>query len=73
MREHEREIEYFRKDSCEYTGWTSISFTSLKDGDIFRIFDLGERYADPDTGNNIWIAVGEPYLKNGVWTIDTLY
>ena len=25
-------------------------------------------------GNNVWIAVGEPYLNgDGIWTIDTIY
>jgi hypothetical protein len=73
MREHEREIEFFRKDGCEYSGWTKKSFTDLNDGDIFRIFDAGERYFNSETGDNIWIAVGEPYLKNNIWTINTLY
>ena len=51
-----------------------IEFEKLKDGDIFRIFDDGERYVNKDDGNNVWIAVEEPYLNgDGIWTIDTIY
>jgi hypothetical protein len=66
-----RMIEKYNKKTNH---WDYIEFEKLKDGDIFRIFDDGERYVNKDDGNNVWIAVGEPYLNgDGIWTIDTIY
>ena len=67
----DRMIWIFRKDSRR---WHESKFEDLKDGDIFRIDDGGERYFNPETGDNIWIAVGEPYTNDdGIWTVKTLY
>ena len=63
-------IERFNRETGN---WDYIEFEKLKDGDIFRIFDDGERYVNKADGNNVWIAVGEPYLNgDGIWTIDTI-
>jgi hypothetical protein len=66
-----RTIEIFNK----YNGkWEDIDFQHLVNGDIFRIFDGGERYINKEDGNNIWIATGNPYLnEDKIWTINTLY
>lgn len=54
--------------------WEEIKFEKLIDGDIFRIFDNGERYVNKSDGNNVWVAIGEPYLnEDNVWTIKTIY
>ncbi len=66
-----RTVERFNK---EIGHWEKIDFQNLNDGDIFRLFDDGERYFNKTDGNNIWIAKGKPYLnKHGIWTIDTIY
>ena len=66
-----RRIEIYSKN---YGTWIDIPFEDLRPNDIFRIFDYNERYADIFTGNNIWIASGEPFLnKDKILTIDTLY
>lgn len=58
----------------EVDKWIEISFKALKHGNIFRIDDGETRYSNPDTGDNIWIAVGKPYKNDdGIWTIKTLY
>ncbi len=66
-----RIIEMYNKE----TGyWDQVEFEKLNEGDIFRIFDDGERYINKTDGNNVWIATGVPYLnENNIWTIDTLY
>ena len=54
--------------------WREVEFFELCVGDIFRIFDDGERYVNRFDGNNVWMAVGSPYKNNdGIWTIKTLY
>lgn len=66
-----RRIEKFNRFNGK---WESISFQYLVEGDIFRIFDDNERYVNKTDGNNIWIALDDPYLDdNKVWTINTLY
>ena len=69
--EHERTIERFDKESGK---WMETKFSNLTNGDIFRIFDLGERYVNTKDGNNVWIAKGDPFLnKDNIWAIHTLY
>lgn len=54
--------------------WDTVEFKDLKNDDIFRIFDNGERYVNPKDGNNVWIATSDPYQNiEGILTIDTLY
>ncbi len=66
-----RVVERFNRE----TGlWEEIEFKKLVIGDIFRLFDDGERYVNKADGNNVWIATGIPYLnKDNIWAIDTLY
>lgn len=66
-----RLIERFNK---EINKWEEIEFKNLIPGDIFRIFDNGERYINKTDGNNVWITKGKPYLnEDEIWTVDTLY
>lgn len=66
-----RTIEKFNNKS---NTWDCIKFKDLKNDDIFRIFDNGERYVNKADGNNVWIAVGNPYINNdGIWSIQTIY
>jgi hypothetical protein len=67
----DRTIRVFLRNSGN---WSKCEFEDLKDGDIFKIYDGEERYSNPETGDNVWIAVGEPYRnEDGIWTIKTLY
>jgi hypothetical protein len=69
--EDKRVIERFNALTDD---WKEIPFNTLMVGDIFRIFDNGERYVDKSNGNNVWIATSEPYLnEDSIWTIQTLY
>lgn len=62
------------KYNCNFYLWEEIEFHNLITGDVFRIFDNGERYINKEDGNNVWITTGEPYLNTeNIWTIDTLY
>ena len=66
-----RTIEKFDENSNK---WVKISFEILMEGDIFRLFDNGERYVNKADGNNVWIATSLPYInEEGVWAISTLY
>lgn len=53
--------------------WIDIDIKDLRVGDIIRIYDNGIRYADSETKNNIWVVDSDPYINNGIWTINTLY
>ena len=70
-------MEHYRtgeKWNIELKEWESIEFKTLIKGDVFRLFDDGERYVNEKDGNNVWIATGSPFICNeGVWAIDTLY
>lgn len=69
--EESRKIEMFDQQTKE---WKEVEFSNLCDGDIFRIFDNGERYINKLDGNNVWIAIGAPYINDaGILTIKTLY
>lgn len=71
MEDTNRIVEIF---SCENKEWEKKDFIDLKSGDIFRISDGNERYVNSNTGDNIWIATGEPYENHdGVLTVETLY
>jgi len=63
-----RIVERFEDDQ-----WVQVPFQHLKKGDAFRIFQDGIRYADPATGNNVWIASSHPYEGKDAWHIDTTY
>jgi len=60
--------------NIETSSWEDVSFENLVDKDIFRIFDLNERYVNQNDGNNVWIAIGNPYLNDdGIYSIKTVY
>lgn len=68
-----RKIEGYNRNSLN---WEEVKFGNLSKGDVFRIFDDCERYVNTSDGNNVWIAISEPYINldnDGVLTIDTLY
>lgn len=66
-----RTIEKFDKSDNE---WIKAPFKSLKNGDVFRIFDNNKRYVNEEDGNNVWIAISDFYQReDGMITIDTLY
>lgn len=49
--------------------WSETSIRNLRPGCVFRMFeDTGEEVIDKD-GNKIWVALGDPYLWMGYWTI----
>lgn len=51
--------------------WVLTDFEKMQDGDIFKIIQDGVRYTDPVTGDNIWVANGEPYQDTHGWQINT--
>ena len=66
-----RVIEKYNRNSYL---WEETEFHNLIVGDVFRIFDDGERYINKEDGNNVWVATCEPYLNTeSIWAIDTLY
>lgn len=66
----ERYIEIFSEVTNK---WEKTEFALLRNGDIFRIFDGETRYVNEDTGDNIWVAVGSPYVNKGILTVKTLF
>lgn len=66
-----RIIEKFNRTTDQ---WEVIDFGNLDEGDIFRIYDNGERYINTADGNNVWISTSKPYLtEDCIFTIDTIY
>ena len=51
--------------------WIDVEFKNLSHNDRFRLFDNGERVVN-SKGHSEWIACGEPYFKDGNWTVDIL-
>jgi hypothetical protein len=67
----ERYIEVFSDIESK---WRKTEFALLRNGDIFRIFDGETRYVNEDTGDNVWVAIGSPYInKDGILTVQTLF
>jgi len=62
-----------RKLDIETKEYKPIDFNDLKKNDIFIFFHDGIRYADTNTGDNVWIADGTPYLnEDGIQEIQTV-
>ena len=62
--------------SKKYKSWQECQLKDMRDGDVFKIWDNGERYVSPVDGNNMWIVNGKPYKNgpnDGDWAVDTLY
>lgn len=59
-----------------YKKWELTDFERLHDGDLFKIIQNGVRYTNPVSGDNIWVANGEPYMGSYPyegWQIKTYY
>jgi len=58
----------------QYKKWTEIDFKQLRIMDMFKIIEVnGDRHSDENTGDNVWIAAGDPYIDSkGIWTVRTL-
>ena len=50
--------------------WNEISFSELKKDDIFRVTDLNDNgEVDGEDGKKIVVASSDPYVNDGVLTI----
>lgn len=65
-----RKIEFFNFENNE---WQPREMKNLEIGNIFKIFDDKERYVNKATGDTIWIAKSDPYLKNDIWCVKTYF
>ena len=53
--------------------WNEISFSELKEGNVFRITDVddnGKTSIDGEDGKKVLIATSEPYTKNKTYVIE---
>lgn len=59
-------------------GWQDSEMKNLKDGDLFRLFDVVpeeakhnlSHYYIEEEGMNLYLAVGEPFLTVDTWGVE---
>lgn len=43
--------------------WVKTDFDELVIGNLFRLFDNGERYICKEDGSDMWVVVGRPFIN----------
>lgn len=51
--------------------WVKTEMKLLNIGDIFKMYDPGDKIVTDKDNNSIFIVTDEPYEKDGVWGVQS--